>query len=424
MIDTREFQQIVNDLEKGGAQKKTALQGLRKCDEKELAAAPADVCKSIVQALRSELKYELKQQSNVKDAVAVLGSLGRYAKPAISQLIGLLEDGVPDSVREVSVTALGKIGAEAKAAVEPLLKLLPNARPSLTMVVVRALGNIGHVDERVRAELAAVWHSPEQPPNVKANVAVVLCKLRIDAPRLLETITAALVANQEVGPRMAAAEALQWCTKNGKDVVPALLTASVGDTNEDVRQAAQAGLARIGVSQEQAILLCANQLGNSTMAETALRKSGLPAVRALISALGNSSPETRVKAARTIGVLGEQAVEADAALTDTLGDKDPSVRLAAAKSLWNVSKKTAVVPVLIELLRRKPTSKADEDSEARRQYLQSIMESLGRIGPPAAGATAALTTLTKDSNRIIRECAATALQKITSPAPPVVAARR
>ena len=105
-------------------------------------------------------------------------------------------------------------------------------------------------------------------------------------------------------------------------------------------------------------------------------------------------------------------VRLHAILTTALRDSDRDVRLAAAKGLWNVTKTAdVVVPALIELLKVKHAADL-EAGEARRRFLQTVMEALGRIGPPATAAMSALTAMTKDNNRHIRESALSALQKI------------
>jgi HEAT repeat protein len=220
------------------------------------------------------------------------------------------------------------------------------------------------------------------------------------------------VTGAEVSLRKSAAEALTWCRKTETDVVPALLTASLSDTNEEVRQLAQAGLDHMSLSQEKAVRLCATQLGESTYAEVALRKSGALGVPALIEALESADAAVRIKAARTLSTLGEVAAAAAPALGQTLQDDDPEVRLAAAKSLWNVAKAAdLVVPVLVELLEARGTVDADV-SENERRFLQTVMEALGRIEPPATAAVPALTLRTKDKNRQMRESALSVLQKV------------
>jgi HEAT repeat protein len=121
---------------------------------------------------------------------------------------------------------------------------------------------------------------------------------------------------------------------------------------------------------------------------------------------------TRVKAARTLGCLGDVAAAAGPALVAASQDKDVEVRLAVVKGLWNVTKKPdVVVPVLAALLDGKGV-RGLEDAETRRMFLQTVMEALGRIGPPAVAAVSALTALTKDGNRHIREAALATLRKI------------
>ena len=229
----------------------------------------------------------MKQPFAQKEVATILGNMGTRSKSALPQLMELLHEGVPDPVREAAVTALGKIGKEARVAVDQLVQLLANARPALSAQAIRALGNIGCADGRVRSVLVNLWLSPLQLQSGKAQVAIALCKLHIAAQNLLGTVTRTLVANQDACLRKAAAEALAWCSKNETDVVPALLTASLSDTNEEVRQMAQAGLDQMRLSHEKAIHLCSRQLGDSSYAEAALRKSGQLAVPALIEALGS-----------------------------------------------------------------------------------------------------------------------------------------
>src|SRR5260370_12513525 len=164
---------------------------------------------------------------------------------------------------------------------------------------------------------------------------------------------------------------------------------------------AQAGRDQMRLSHEKEIQICARQLGDSSYAEAALRKSGPLAVPALIEGVGSEDPAVRVKAARTLGCLGEAAAAAAPALNKALHDKDLDVRLAAAKGLWNVTKTAdGRVPALVGLLETNVAADL-EAGETRRRFLQTVMEALSRIGPPATAAVSALSALTKDKNRHI-----------------------
>jgi HEAT repeat protein len=413
MLDVSQLHQHILAIADGDdAARRLALQSLRAYDEKEWATAPREATHSLVEALKAQLLKGTKQPFPQKDVVTILGNIGSHSKSAIPQLMELLNNDVSDLIREAAATALGRIGKEAKIAVGPLVELLATARPALVTQAVRALGLIGCADGRVRSSLVNLWTPAPQLQNSTAQVAIALCKLHISALNLFETLTRTLVTNREVSLRKAAAEALAWCGKNDPDVVPALLTASLSDTNEEVRQLAQAGLDQMHLTHEKAIDVCARQLGVSSFAESALRKSGPQAVPPLVKALGSEDAAIRVQAARTLGCLAEEATDAAPALIEALKDKDLDVRLSVAKSLWCVAKTADdVVPALVDLLKVKWSADL-EDSETRRRFLQTVMEALSRVGPLATAAVTALTALTKDTNRHIRESAQLTLQKI------------
>jgi HEAT repeat protein len=413
ILDVSQLHQDILTLANGNeTARRQALQSLRRHGEDEWATAPREATRSLVEALKVQLLKGATQPFLQKDSITILGNVGPFSKSAIPQLIELLDNSVSDTVREAAAIALGKIGKEAKAAVSPLVELLETSRPALTAYAVRALGAVGCADGPVRSTLVNLWIPNLQLQGCTAQVAIALCRLHIAAEHLLETLTRTLVANQDFSLRKAAAEALAWCSKNDVEVVPALLTASLSDTREEVRQMAQAGLDRMGLSREKAIDLCARQLGVSFYAEGALRKSGPLAVAPLIKALGAKEATIRVQAARTLGCLGEGAAEAVPALTKALHDTNLDVRLSVAKSLWSITKTAdGVIPVLVDLLKVRRTG-AREDSETRRRFLQTVMEALSRIGLPATAAIVPLTALSKDNNRHIRESAVFALQKI------------
>ena len=413
MLETGQLNKHIKALDTGDeAARRDVIQALKLPKEEEWAAAPVDAVNAVVRALQKQLLTETKKPFIRREVVSILGNMGARAEPAIPQLTELLADGVPDGIREATATALGKMGKDAKTAVPALIHLLSSGRTTLIVQTVRALADIGVADQRVKTALVNLWLAPIQSQNGQVQVAIALCKLKIEAQGLLRVLTHTLVSNPEASLRKSAAEALGWCNKNDADVVPALLIASVVDKNEDVARLAKAGLEQLHVTTENAVLLCAKQLKDSTYAEKALHHSGPGAVAALIEALKIKDAVTREKAARTLATLGEAAAEAAPALKAILNDKHLEVKLAVAKSLWNITKiPDHVVPVLIELLDEKNASTFTE-SEARRMYLQTVIEALWRIGPPAVAAVPALTSKTKDKNRLISECAMSALKTI------------
>ena len=110
---------------------------------------------------------------------------------------------------------------------------------------------------------------------------------------------------------------------------------------------------------------------------------------ALIEALASPESACKEKAARILGCFGELAAEAVPALTLALHNKDQDIRLAVAKSLWNITKNAELsVPALASLLDESRIDTFDS-SEARRRFLQTVIEALSRIGPLAQAAVPA-----------------------------------
>jgi HEAT repeat protein len=391
--------------------RREAIESLKRCEEQEWDAAPAKVIQALVQSLQRQVASEATQPLLRREIALLLGNMGARAEAAVPQLRDLLQESVPHGIREAAATALGRIGKKARSAVDRLIPLFSTGRPALVIEGVRALGQIGCADERVNAALAELWLTPKSA-TVQLEVALTMCKLKIPAPGVLRVLTATLVTGREVPHRKAAAHALAWCGKTDPDVVPALLTAALKEKDEDVRQAAEAGLRQLRLSHQEAVQQCARQLKDSSSAESALRQSGPLAVPCLIEALGAAEPEVREKAVRILGNIGEVAADAVPQLTSVLRDRNLEVRLAAAKGLWNITKKAElVVPALVGLLREKQTFAGDA-AEGRRRFLQTVMEALQRIGPAAKAGIPALKEKVKDPNRIVSESARSALKEI------------
>ncbi len=423
MPDLTQLRRCFVGLKKGDDNsRRHMLSTLKQLTNQEWAGVPADLMRQLIEGLVNQLRAESKQQIVQKEIATILGHMGARSRPALPQLIDLLQDQVPDQVREAAAIALGRIGKPARVALECLLPLMDPARAALSTQVVRAIGNIGYVDERVRSGLLDLWSSPAYTQAGKVQVAIALCKLQIDAPNLVETLTRNLTSHKDAIYRKAAIEALARCSTKALDVVPALLVASTSDTNEEVRQLAQAALDEMGLTPEKAVQLCAQQLRHGCYAEAALRKSGDAAIPALIEALDSDDAAVQVKAGQILGYLGKSSVAAVPALQALLNAADLEVRLAAAKGLWNITGNAEiVVPTLVSLLDNAWTADADS-SEARRMFLQTVMEALRRIGPPARAAKQALLRKTSDKCRHISESAQISLRSIepahTDPQPP------
>jgi HEAT repeat protein len=392
-----------------------AVRSLKAQEEQDWASASADLLGPLVEALRGQLadNGEGPRPSGFpfrQDVATVLGTIGPRSAPAVPQLAELLRKGQGEAVREAAALALGKVGKKARGAVPDLIQVLQSdCKGTLAARVAWALGAIGCADDAVRSALTTLWLSPGEAP--KGPAAVALCRLGCDAPGLLPYLTGTVVAHRDVKLRQAAAEALGGRDPDEPGVVPALAVA-LNDDDDAVRLLAEAGLRRMHVSQEKALQRCGQQLKDCSCAETALRRFGPRALPALLDALGAPDAATRARAARTLSSIGEAAAPAVPELSQALRDADLEVRLAAAKAVWNITAQAErVVPTLAQLLRRKWPATPDA-ADARRRFLQGVIEALGRIGTPAAAALPVLLEKAIDDNRHIRESAVRAVRQI------------
>ena len=420
MLTATSLRTRVQELEAGDdASRRLLLQTLIEHEEKEWHSAPAQAVHLLVEALQRQLHNGTKQPFVLQQIVSLLGRMGSHSKPAVPDLIELLAGGTQEGLREASAKALANLGPLAASAVDRLVMVLADCRTSLAIHTVRALCNIGCADQRVRAAFIKFWlaHTYSHNQTSQAQVALTVCKLGIAVAGVELWLTKALVTTKDSAIRQVAAEALGYCDTEEIDVVPALVIATLHADDEKVVAVSNASLVKLGLSQADALRTCARQLVASAFAETALRSAGDMAVPALIEALKAEEPLIREKAARVLGHFGEKAAPAVPALTTALKDKNLDVRLSAAKGLWHTTKDAEmVVGVLVDLLKEDRTT-AKDTSEARRRFIQTVIEALWRIGPAAHAATSVLIEKSKNPNRMISESAERALKAIVPAAP-------
>jgi HEAT repeat protein len=178
--------------------------------------------------------------------------------------------------------------------------------------------------------------------------------------------------SSDVQSRRAAARMLGQCGSTEERVVTAL-TNSVTDQDLEVRMLAIDGLSRIGKPAA----------------------AGLPALK---SSLHDSDPHLKVQAALAILKIESNNRDAESVLIAAMRDGNGRVMLAVGMlgkdGAW-------AVPELIEML-----------SHQKPQIRALAAQTLGRIGPAAATAKAALERTAQDSNPAVRQAATEALERV------------
>jgi HEAT repeat protein len=132
----------------------------------------------------------------------------------------------------------------------------------------------------------------------------------------------------------------------------------------------------------------------------ALGALGQPAVRALCEALSDPNPLVRITVARALQRIGPEAREAIPALTQALRDDDPLVVRMVVTALERTGKEA--VPVLHDALR--------EHKEVA--IRKAIVMALGQLGPAASETVPTLLAIFKDDNDPVQDVAGEALRRV------------
>jgi|GEM_PF-1847447 len=263
------------------------------------------------------------------------------AAPAVPQLLVLLEDYSPE-YRELIAEILCRLGPAAKDAVPVLAKRLKEKKTRDPKQVIRILGEIGPDAKETVPAIATMLDDPE----CRGDAVAVLCSM---------------------GP--AAKEALPGIRKAVLEIVAA------EEPNHNIQNVP--GLrARDPISP--APCSCLGELHR-------LGADAVPILLAMIDMPGNCGKEYAVVQLGALGPAGEKGVPA---LKKFLKHENPEMRYLACVALWQVSKSPDVVPVLVDLLKVKPSSPDDSFNLP----LKAI-KALGEMGPAAKDALPALKVL-------------------------------
>ncbi len=271
MLELAQIQRCIHALESSDEEsRRETIHFLKGVDADVWTNIPRKALPPLVQVLQRLLESGSKSLPTRNEIIVVLGQMGPAAGSAIPQLVGLLADGNADAVREAAATALGRMGSDARAAIDPLILLLSHSRTSLAVQALRALVLVGGRDERLATALTELWQLSSLGLNVRIELAIAMCKSKIDGGDALAFLTWTAAVNPAANERRAAVGALAFCSRNQPEVVAVLVRAALTDKDEEVRKVADASLAQLRLTRSKALEICARQLADSAHAEAAL----------------------------------------------------------------------------------------------------------------------------------------------------------
>jgi HEAT repeat protein len=372
-------------------------------------------------------------------ACLVVSELGPKAKATVPALTKLLDHAAPD-VRREAILSLAAIGAASEPAVGKVAQALDD--PLLREAATFALVHIGKVSEDAEAKIRA--NAKADPIMTKVVSMWALAKLHPQDKALVRDAAAVWVEglkNDRQPVRMASARAISDVRPGPKVMVP-LIEKALKDAKPEVVEHALNALAglgevavpnlieamkhekarpkvayilgRIGPKAAAATKTLARLLGDANPetrreAAIALAKIGPAAKRAvpaLIEALEKHGESQEYAPVYALGSIGPAAASAKSALVKAMSGKDETLALFSAWALASID--PADAEVAKKSVPRLRVGLAD--SEARIRHQAAV--ALGKLGPLAKPAAAALQEAQRDADPEVAAAAAAALKAI------------
>lgn len=313
-------------------------------------------------------KLDSGSQSEKIDAARSLGDFGPASASAVPSLIAATKIGNPGLVHEVT-EALGKIQSDPAKTVPALTALLADRSAIIRAAAIDALRMFG--------------------PAAKSSLEQ-LHKSLGDTEPLIKVSAARAIAY------------IDWGNANSTTKIVPVLIAGLKSPQDAVASEAIQGLAMVGPAAAPALQELLNADGSRTSmlacdALSAMGPGAKTAVDKLLATAKSSKSAMRWHALNAIGSIGPDAKSAVPALVEALSDQDHHIRYVAEQSLLQIGK--PAVADLVTALKSEPTK-----STATRV--------LTEIGPDAAAAVPALTSLLQEKNPELRREVILALASI------------
>jgi HEAT repeat protein len=328
-------------------------------------------------------------------AAQALGRIGPPAKNAAQGLIGLLADS-NDSVRRHAIGALAAIRPGPKVTIPIFVKLMQDSDAGVRMRVMQAVADakgaaVPALVEALKNDAAAYWAClilRDIGPDAVAAAPALVEKLKDRKPEIRREAVLALAA---IG---------------AKDAVPRIVPLLNDEVSRDSATYALAALGNIPPDAESTIRANIDSKDplTSTVSLWAIarmhpedKELQRKAITQLVARLKDTDPFVRAASARALAMLPPNPEIAAPIFQKALADADETTTHYMLDAI--AAQGAAAVPRLIKALQYQPLR-------------GEVAQILGRIGPPAAPATAELAKLVGDEDPNVSIEAAHALANI------------
>jgi HEAT repeat protein len=356
--------------------------------------------------------------------------LRRIGAPAVPLILEILDD-ADWQVRDAAVEVLGQLEAAAKSALPALLLVLksdPNSRVRAQAVAAVALISTATEGPRKRsscglqarvlldsAVIASLLGATRDKSGlVRAYAAQSLSA--IDGPNT-DVVIATLITLLKDRSTIVIAESASSLGRMGLKAMPSLpvLGELLQHEDREIRVNAALAMWQIGRKADLAVSTLVKALKpEATVREQRLEDflkppdelHGDPRTQTVKDELLTHN-RGRLKALEALATIGPDAITALPALIPLLKDRFLIVRIEAAKTIYELnSKSKEVIPVFIEGLEKSRYLASDR--------INSLIDTLARIGPDARAAVPVLTRMLSDEDAEVRMHAASALKHIAT----------
>ena len=369
-------------------------------------------------------------------ACQVLQTLGPAARPAVPELIEVMESKDPGDVNAGSM-ALWTVGIDADAC-ERLAESLEQGKADFGRVsIVSALGSVRPPSTRTLNALTKALSDPS--PYVQQRAAEALGSLGVATPAVIDGLKNLERASTNDLATITCCVALWQLQKDSATASSEVFKLLEPLLQHPIKQPFGAGSGGQGVGATEQVFMKGAELfqqlpltdPDKTRAlgilESFCDKSGrifirmllLPAMMDLgmtrekcldvcMTGLHQNEDYYRFQAARLLVAVAEKFPANDVAVNELLHDQDVGVRVYAAKVYWqNHKNPEVVVPVLADALNR-----AKYQSYYYPEIVRAALGELGEIGAEARAARGDVEALTKDPDPQIAQLAANTLIKL------------